>query len=406
MYVFVRDGATWSQQAYIKGSNNFDDDRFGTAVAISGDTLVVGAPRDDSDSISINGSSNNNADEAGAAYVFRRTGTLWFEDAYLKASNTNAGDLFGTTVAVDGDTIAVAAPGEASNATGVNGTELDNSAAAAGAVYVFVKVGSTWQRQAYIKATNTDAGDEFGAALAISGDTLAVGAEAEASSGTGTTGDPSNNSATFAGAAYVYVRADGSWAPQAYIKASNTASNDRFGFSVSLASDSLAVGALLEDSAALGIDGDQTSDAATFSGAVYVFVRAGSAWSQQAYIKASNTGSQVRFGGRVALVGDLLAVAALDEASAATGVDGDQSDNSASESGAVYLFARRGATWTQHSYLKASNTFQNLAFGSGLAIGPDAIVVGATGDASSATGINGDDSNRGTLGAGAAYVFE
>ncbi len=129
----------------------------------------------------------------------------------------------------------------------------------------------------------------------------------------------------------------------AYGKASNTGSSDEFGYSVALSGDTLAVGAYLEDSAATGIDGDQSDNAAFESGAVYVFRRSGTSWAQEAYLKASNTGSGDYFGVSVALSGDTLAVGAYFEDSAATGidtdqVDGDQADNAASESGAVYFF--------------------------------------------------------------------
>jgi hypothetical protein len=156
----------------------------------------------------------------------------------------------------------------------------------------------------------------------------------------------------------VYTRdGAGTWSQQAYIKASNTDADDSFGRSVALSGDTLAVGASLEDSAATGIDGDQSDNSATNAGAVYVYTRdATGVWSQQAYIKASNTDAEDEFG-LVALSGDTLAVGAFQEASAASGIDGDQSDNNASNSGAVYVYTRDGAgVWSQQAYIKASNT--------------------------------------------------
>ena len=132
-------------------------------MAVSGDTVVVGAHREDSNATGVNGNqSDNSAVDAGAAYVFVRSGTTWSQQAYLKASNTGAGDCFGCSVAVSGDTVVVGALGEDSNATGVNGNQSDNSAADAGAAYVFVRSGTTWSQQAYLKASNTGAGDLFG----------------------------------------------------------------------------------------------------------------------------------------------------------------------------------------------------------------------------------------------------
>ena len=149
-----------AQQAYLKASNTDAGDAFGSSVAVSGDTVVVGAQRESSNATGVNGDqSDNSAAVAGAAYVFVRNGTTWTQQAYLKASNTEANDLFGISVAVSGDTVVVGADFEASNATGVNGNQADNSASGAGAAYVFVRNGTTWSQQAYLKASNTDAGD-------------------------------------------------------------------------------------------------------------------------------------------------------------------------------------------------------------------------------------------------------
>ena len=117
------------------------------------------------------------------------------QQGYLKASNTNADDLFGFNVALSGDTLVVGAPQEGSNATGVNGNQADNSAPNSGAVYVFTRTNGVWTQQAYLKASNTDAGDQFGVIMALSGDTLAVGAQFEASNATGVNGDQNDNSA-------------------------------------------------------------------------------------------------------------------------------------------------------------------------------------------------------------------
>jgi hypothetical protein len=151
------------QQAYLKASNTGVWDYFGYSVAISGDTLVVGAFAEDSNAVGVNGDQGNNlALNAGAAYVFVRTGGVWVQQAYLKASNTGAGDNFGWSVAISGDTVVVGASIEASNATGVNGDQGDNSAIGSGAAYVFFLTGGVWVQQAYLKASNTSAWEQFG----------------------------------------------------------------------------------------------------------------------------------------------------------------------------------------------------------------------------------------------------
>ena len=349
VYIYISDGyGTWYFQTYVKASTTDASDLFGSAVTLSGDgqTLAVGAPDESSAATGIDGTqADNSASNAGAVYVYTSVSNLWYHQAYLKASNTDASDAFGTAVALstDGSTLAVGASGEASSAAGIDGNQSDNTAAGAGAVYVFTRALTTWSQQAYVKASNPQINDWFGSSLALSGDgdTLAVGAFGEASNATGIDGDQSNNDTDEAGAAYVFTRSSNTWSQQAYIKASNTDASDRFASTVALSSDGslLAVGAYNEDSAASGINGDQ-SDMATNAGAAYVFTRTAGAWSEQSYVKASNTEGADLFGRAVALSddGDILAVGAINEDSAATGINGDQADNSASAAGAIYLY--------------------------------------------------------------------
>ena len=267
-----------SQQAYVKASNSGDHDNFGSSVAISGDTMVVGSPAEDSAATGVNGDqSDTSAALSGAAYVFTRSGGTWSQQAYLKASNTGAGDQFGYAVAISGDTIVVTANVEDSNATGVDGDQSDNSASGSGAAYVFTRSGSTWSQQAYLKASNTDASnccvsDAFGSAVAIAGDTIVVGAVLEDSNATGVDGDQANNSASDSGASYVYTRSGSSWSQQNYLKASNTDAADRFGYSLAISGATVVVNGHFEASSATGINGDQSDNSATLSGAVYVFV--------------------------------------------------------------------------------------------------------------------------------------
>jgi len=408
---------------YFKASNTEAGDLFGNRAAISADgrTLAIVAFGEDSAATGIGGDQgDNSADDAGAVYVFvREDGGAWTQQAYIKASNTDSQDAFGigVTLSADGDTLAVGAQGEDSAATGIDGDEGDNSAADAGAVYVYARDDTGgWSQQAYVKASNTDAADFFGGAVALAdgGDTLAVGAVGEESAATGVDGTQGDNSAFQAGAVYVFARdTAGDWSQQAYIKASNTETGDIFGGAVALAGDgaTLAVGARFEDSAATGVDGDQGDNSAGQAGAVYVFARdtAGD-WSQQAYLKASNTDGDDRFGGSVALAGDgaTLAVGAVGEESDATGVDGDQGDNSAQSAGAAYVYTRDGSgNWSQQAYVKASNTDEFDVFGAGVALSADGamLAVSASGEGSAATGVGGDPSDDSAAAAGAAYVF-
>jgi hypothetical protein len=418
VYVFVRSGGAWSQQAYIKASNTGRDDNFGSSVALSddGNTLAVGASGEDSKATGIDGDqSNNDATDSGAVYVFTRSGVNWSQQAYVKASNPDEGDLFGLSVALagDGDTLAVGVALEDSNASGIGGDASDNSASRSGAAYVFSRIGDAWSEEAYLKASNAGEGDRFGisVALARDGNTLAVGANGEESSATGIGGDQSDNSAgEFTGAAYVFTRSGGTWSQQEYIKASNTSPGDQFGFSVALAGDgnTLAVGAANEDSSAFGIGGDQANNNARDSGAVYVFTRAATNWLQEAYIKASNTGPGDSFGSSLGLNddGSTLVVGAESEASDAIGIGGDQGDGTGF-SGAVYVFDRSGISWSQSAYIKSSNTEFLDGFGESVTLAGDGstLAVGATREDSAATGIGGDQSNNDATSSGAVYLY-
>jgi hypothetical protein len=161
---------------------------------------------------------------------------------------------------------------------------------------------------------------------------------------------------------------------------------------------------LWEDSAAIGVDGDQANSSALDSGAVYVFKRSGSVWTQEAYLKASNTEANDLFGTSVSLSGDTLAICAILEASAAIGFDGDQGDNSAPDSGAIYLFKRIGSVWAQAAYLKASNTGTGDWFGYSVSLSGDTLAVGAPPEDGAAIGIGGDQASNTASSSGAVYV--
>ena len=407
VYVFRHDGAEWFQEAYIKASNAGSNDFFGLGLALSsdGNTLAVGAYWEQSSATGIDGDQDDNsADKSGAVYVFRFGGSDWYQQAYIKASNSDEGDQFGLalTLSDDGNTLAVGARSEDGVATGVNGNQNDNSAFGAGAVYLFRFDGADWFQQAYIKASNTGQGDEFGISVALNanGNTLAVGAWFQ--------NDDSGN-----GAAYVF-RFDGTlWYQQAYVKSANIGCCDLFGQSVALAADgnTLAVGAYSEDSESSGINSERNHELEWDeydSGAAYVFRFDGIDWFEEAYIKASNTDFEVYFGFDVALGagGNTLAVGAPEEDGGAVGINGNQSDRSGN-SGAVYVFRFDGFRWHQHAYVKASNTDSGDGFGRHIALSEDGetLAVGAAGEDSIATGINGDQSDNSESVAGAVYVY-
>jgi predicted amidohydrolase len=216
-YVFVRSGSIWKEQAHLFASDGAAFDVFGNVyVAISGDTVVVGANSDDTPA----------GTDAGSAYIFVRSGGVWTEQAHLFASDGAADDLFGQCVAISGDTAVVGAIWDDTPA----GTD-------AGSAFVFVRRGGVWTEQAHLFAYDGAAGDSFGRSVAISGDTAVVGASNDDTAG-----------GTDAGSAYVFVRSGGVWTQRGHLFAYDGAADDLFGFAVAISGDTVVVGAWLDDS--------------------------------------------------------------------------------------------------------------------------------------------------------------
>ena len=469
VYVFIRRGDAWTQQAYVKASNAEQSDHFGASVALSRDgaTLAVTAHWESSAATGVNGNENDNSiRQAGAVYVFTRAGTTWTQQAYLKASNTGRagesdvpgdGDQFGYSTAMsgDGNTLAVGAITEDSAAQQVNppppgfggtgGNEQDDSQQSSGAVYVYARTGSAWAQQAYLKGSHLETGDLFGFSVALSydGDTLVGSAFDERGSARVING-PHDNLANGSGALYVFRRTGGTWIQEAYIKGSRTEATDQMGYVVAISEDgdTIATGAGDEDCLTPGVnppgcdnDSPPRGSANIWVGAAYVFVRSGGTWTEQAFIKANNARPYNSFGVKLALSGDgnTLAVASYVEDNAGRGIHPPtlqpflvvdhldpwrERQNRAEESGAVYLYTRSATTWTQRAYVKGSNTDAGDEFGSAVALSGDGriLVVGAHNEDSAARGINPPSPGGvgGTRGAeadnsgddsGAAYVF-
>ena len=417
--------ATWAQEAYVKAANNDPSDEFGSSVALSGDTLAVGVNLEDSDETTItNGTTASDDDSnvsSGAVYVYKRTGTSWAQEAYVKAANNGANDNFGYSVALSGDTLAVGSHLEDSNETTITNstsTSSDDSSSNSGAVYVYKRTGTSWAQEAYVKAANNDSGDRFGWYVALDGDTLAVGSPFEFSNQTtitnGTTAS-SDDSIEWSGAVYVYKRTGTSWAQEAYVKAANNDWYDKFGYSVALDGDTLAVGASEEDSNQTTITNGTTASSNKdnpSSGAVYVYKRTGTSWAQEAYVKAANNDHSDQFGSSVALSGDTLAVGVnLEDSNETTITNGTtaSSDDNSTNSGAVYVYKRTGTSWAQEAYVKAANNGADDYFGYSVALDGDTLAVGAYKEDSNQTTItNGTtaSSDDSITNSGAVYVYK
>ena len=435
VYLFIRANNAWTQQAYIKASNPGQGARFGHVVSLSrdGNTLAVSAVFEASAAKGIDGDQNDKSiPQAGAVYIFTRSGATWNQQAYIKASNTgekgtanipDEGDQFGFSIALsaDGNTLAAGAISEDSAATGINGDQNDNSKQSAGAAYVFTRAGTKWTQQAYVKASNTGAMDLFGYAVGLSadGNTLAVSAYDEGSSAREING-VMDRGRRGSGAIYVFTRtgtnpSQQTWAQTAYLKASNAENGDSLGYDMAISQDGNTIvgGAGDEDCFAAGInpaekcDNDYKTDTST--GAAYVFVRNGGSWTQQAFIKASHPGKEDWFGSRLGLSGDgnTLGVGAQLENGNSKGINGNEMDLTAEDSGVLYLFERIGSTWVQKAYVKGSNTEAYDEFGSSMAFSIDGktMAVGARSEASAAKGINGNQNDNSAMGAGAVYIF-
>lgn len=403
VYIFARNGNTWVQQAYLKAHNKGRFDLFGWSVAFStdGNVLAVGAPFEDSSDI--NNPDDEASQDAGAVYIFTRSGTAWTQRAYLKANNIGADDMFGTSIALtaDGRTLAVGAPSESGDSNSTSNVP-NKLAPSAGAVYIFaLNQAGTWTQKSYLKASNARKDAQFGTSVALSGDghALAVGAIFESSADAGNQAD---TSAPEAGAVYMFgPDATGTWIQQAYLKARNIGPFDWFGNSVALSTNGSTL--------AVGAPWVGPVDVVPQPGAVHVFERSAGQWGHQALVRAENPHILDRYGVRVALTGDgnTLAVGAYLESSNAVGINGTSTNNTVYHSGAVHVLTRHGGAWRQQAYVKASNSRVGSRLAS-VALSASGLTwaFGAFGESSNAKGINSNQADTSAPEAGAVYLMD
>ena len=328
VYVFVRSGSTWTQQAQLIASDGASGDEFGWSVALDGDTAVIGADADDVFA---------NTDQ-GSAYVFVRSGTTWTQQAHLFANDGSGTDrdFFGNAVAVQGDTAIV-------------GAYLDDflTNVNQGSAYVFVRSGTTWTLQQHLLAADGAAVDEFGSSVALDGETAVVGAWSD------TVGANIQQ-----GSAYVFVRSGTTWAQQAKLDAADGQAQDFFGVSIAISGDTVIAGSDWHD---VGANTNQ--------GAAYVFVRSGTTWSQQQQLTAGDGAMNDEFGHSVAVIGDSAVVGAwMDDVAAAI------------DEGSAYVFTRSGTIWTQQQQVNAADGSAGDQFGTSVALGANTLIAGAWAD--------------------------
>jgi len=322
-HIFKRDDATrWTPQAKLLPSDGEAGDLFGCSVSISGDYAIIGAYCDD-----------DNGVNSGSAYVFKRDGTVWAQQAKLLASCKGGYEFFGFSVSISGDNAIIGAWGNCDNGV------------AAGSAYVFKRNGTTWTQQAKLLASDGAANDYFGWSVSISGDSAIIGARGDDDNG----GD--------SGSAYIFKRDGTAWTEQDKLLASDGAEDDHFGGSVSIDDNYAIIGAHLDDD-----NGDD-------SGSAYVFKCDGATWTQQAKLLASDGKTGDLFGYSVSISGGYAIVGAY-------------CDNYFGfNSGSAYIFKRDDVVWTQEDQLAGPyGSWWGDWLGYSVSIDGNRVIIGAPND--------------------------
>ena len=265
VYIFFRSGTSWKEQVKLLASDPAEGNFFGRTVAISGDYALVGSPFND-----------DGGKDTGSAYIFSRNKATWAEQVKLTTNDVEAGDQLGSAVAISGDYAIIGSPSD------------DDAGSKSGSAYVFVRSGATWKEEAKLTANDAAEKDNFGSAVAISGDYAIVGSPSDDDAG------------SKSGSAYVFVHSGATWKEEAKLTANDAAAGDKFGSAVTISGKTALVGAASDD------------DAGEASGSVYAFLRSGGSWIQRAKQTASNAAAGDKFGQSIAISGDYAIVGALD----------------------------------------------------------------------------------------------
>lgn len=335
-YVFARAGTTWTQQARLSPTDSTTNDGFGTSVSLSGETALVGATQP--------GSGVTLPAKAGAAYVFARSGEKWTQQTRMAASDGAAGDAFGASVALNGDTALVGAPLH------------DFGAQDRGASYVFVRSGAAWTEQGKLIANDGTAFDAFGGSVGLDGNDALIGADACADERT-------QGICERRGSAYVFTRAGSTWSQQTKFSVTEGDTGNHFGSAVALAAGTAIVGAFKA-----GPSNDPES------GQAFVYVRSGSSWTAQAMLSGDEIGDGFsyypHFGRAVGLSGDTVLIGAN-----ATEIQGFAGPTDTL--GSAFVMVRSGMTWAQQKKIKPNYGSQEARFGASVACSGDSAIVGA-----------------------------
>jgi hypothetical protein len=339
-YIFDRQAAGWSQTVKLLPADGGLGDYFADTADLDSDTFIVGSPFHDVLGFA----------DAGAAYIYHRSNGTWTLQSKLTASDPRGGDHFGIGVAISGNAAAVGNPLD--DITGV-GSDV-------GSVYIYNRDGNDWTITAHMVTLDRQSGDLVGSALAMDGDTIVAGAYGDDDGGLNR------------GSAYVFVRSNGLWSQQAKLVPSDGDSGDHFAYGVAISGDVIVVGAPDRNRANLAS-----------VGAAYVYTRQGNTWTEAAILTASDGAAGDEFGLWVSIDQDVIAV----------GSPSDDNTNG-SNAGAIYLFRRQGPTWTQFAKLIAEDGQASDQFGYASDMQGDTLLVGAL------------EANVGAINAGAVYEID
>lgn len=323
VWVFTRHDGVWSEQAILIAADGASSDLFGSSVAISGDTILVGAERGDSSAVT----------NSGAAYVFSRQGSSWILDAKLQATDGAPNDFFGASVALEGNTALV----------GAYWHDVDGRANQ-GAVYAFRRLQSGWEQQAKLAASDGAALEEFGRAVDLQGGRAVIGSEFSSA-------DPARR-----GAAYVFAHDGVSWAEEAKLTSWDSGvSQQGFGRTVGISGDTVFVGA---PRAAVGSNLGQ--------GAAYFFRRTAQGWAPLQKLSGTDAGA----------VDEVATSIALDAGRVLLGTPNARVGNN-NDQGVVYAFSLEDSTWSERGKLTSGTGAGNAQFGLSVDVDGRIAVVGA-----------------------------
>jgi hypothetical protein len=333
-YILAYNGSSWTQTQKLIATDSASLSKFGQSVAISGDYAIVGAYGDD-----------GNGASSGAAYIFHYNGTSWVELQKITANDGASWNKFGQSVAISGDAAIIGAYGD------------NDKGESAGAAYIFHFDGNNWGQSQKLTAFDTSAWDQFGHSVALSGDFAIIGA----------CGD--SNNGPLSGSAYIFHYDGNNWLPYQKLLAIDGAPWDNFGQSVSISANVAVVGSSKDD------------DKGTSSGSAYIFYNDGNNWLPEQKLTASDGVASDFFGHSVSIYGDYAIVGAY----------GD--DDNGILSGSAYIFYFEGNSWVQIKKLTANDASASDYFGKSVSIYGDHAFVGAYGD-----DVNGETS-------GSSYLY-